>query len=162
MANQSNLLPSNIQIIIPYWSNIPPIKKKLNFYEPLLIQSQTTLAATTLSSIQSALNSLQNSLSFSQPYLYIQSPPKIRSPTLAIFHFPIPPLLVNKIVFKIYTNTPFLYTSTIFTSLFSAISASHLAYGHPYNLHQKYFPASAIQLTQAVSRDQRANQTRKD
>ena len=31
MANQSNLLPSNIQIIIPYWSNILPIKKNWIF-----------------------------------------------------------------------------------------------------------------------------------
>ena len=76
-------------------------------------------------------------ISFSQSYLciqtLIQSPPKIRSPTLANFYLPIPSLLVHKIILTIPTNSLFLYTSTIF----------HLpifAYSHPYNLHQKYFP----------------------
>ena len=80
-------------------------------------------------------------LSFSQPYFCkqtpLQSPPKTRSPTSAIFHLPIPPLLVNKIILKISTNTPFIYTSATF-------HLPILAYSHPYNLHQKYFPKSAI------------------
>ena len=72
--------------------------------------------------------------SFSQPYLWIQlplqSPPKTFSSTLVNFHFPIPPLLVHKIILTTPTNTLFLYTS----------ANSHLpiiAYNHPNNLHQK-------------------------
>ena len=57
-------------------------------------------------------------LSFLQPYLCIQpplqSPPKLRSPTSAIFYLPVPPLLVHKIICAIPINTPFLYTSAIF------------------------------------------------
>ena len=33
----------------------------------------------------------------------LQSPSKILCPTFAIFHFPIPPLLIHKIIFKIFT-----------------------------------------------------------
>ena len=56
--------------------------------------------------------------SFLQSYLCIkpplQSPTKILSSTLVNFHFPIPSLLDRKIILKIPTNTPFLYTLAIF------------------------------------------------
>ena len=49
--------------------------------------------------------------SFSQPYLYIQpplqSPPKIPSSISDNFYLPIPPLLIQKIILTIPTNTPF-------------------------------------------------------
>ena len=55
--------------------------------------------------------------SFTQPHLCLQAllqfPPKIRS-TSVTFQIPFPPLLVQKIIFTISTNTPFLYTSAIF------------------------------------------------
>ena len=79
-------------------------------------------------------------LSFSQLCLCIQpslpslqSSPKIRSPTSAILDLPISSLLVHKIILTTPTNTPFLYTSAVFLPPI-------FAYGHPYNLHQKYFP----------------------
>ena len=75
--------------------------------------------------------------SFSQPYLCIQpplqSPPKICSSFSVNFHLPIPPLLFNKIIITIPTNTTFLYTSAIF-------HFPIFAYNHPSNLRQKYFP----------------------
>ena len=75
-------------------------------------------------------------LSFPQPYLclqpLLQSPAKIRSPILVNFHLHIPTLLVNKIIFTIPTNTPFLYTSAIFY-------LPIFAYSNPYNLYQKCF-----------------------
>ena len=90
--------------------------------------------------LQGMLNSLQNGRwcpSFSQPYLRIQSlrqsPPKICSSTLVSFDFPVPPLLVHKIIRTIPTNTPFLYTSTVF-------HIPSFAHNHPNNLHQKYCP----------------------
>ena len=45
-----------------------------------------------------------------------------------------PPLLVHKIILAIPTNTPFLYTSTVF-SLYLPI----FPHDHPSNPHQKYF-----------------------
>ena len=62
----------------------------------------------------------------------LQSPPKIFSSTLINFYLPIPPVLFNKIILTIPTNTPFLYAAGIF----------HLpifAYNHPCSLYQKYF-----------------------
>ena len=80
--------------------------------------------------------------SFSQPYFSIhpplQFPPKIRFSTSVNFYFPIPPLLVHKIILTIPTNTPF------------------LPYKLLNNLHQKYFPTSATEPIQATSRDQEA------
>ena len=80
--------------------------------------------------------------SFSQPYFFIhpplQFPPKIRFSTSVNFYFPIPPLLVHKIILTIPTNTPF------------------LPYKLLNNLHQKYFPTSATEPIQATSRDQEA------
>ena len=65
---------------------------------------------------------MTDALSFSQPFfcmqLPIQSQPKIRSPTSSIFHLPIPPLLVYKIILTIPSNTPFLCISGFFTFLF--------------------------------------------
>ena len=79
--------------------------------------------------------------SFSQPYLWmqspLQSPPKILSSTSVNFHLTFPSLLFNKIILKILTNTPFLHTTTLF---YLAI----FAYSHSSNLQQKYFPTSAI------------------
>ena len=75
--------------------------------------------------------------SFSQSILWIkstlQSLPRNSSSSSVNFHFSNSPLLVQKIILTIPTNTPFLYNSAIF----------HLplfAYNHPNNLHQKYFP----------------------
>ena len=49
------------------------------------------------------------------------------------FHLPIPPLLFNKIILTIPTNTPFIYTAaTFYLPVF--------AYNDFSNLHQKYFP----------------------
>ena len=79
--------------------------------------------------------------SFSQPYLCIQPTPqypqKTRSSTSVNSHLAITPLLVHKIILTIPTNNPLLYTF--------AISHFHLlAYNHPNNLQQKYFPISTI------------------
>ena len=127
-----------MQIIIPFWSDMLPIKK-LSLQEALLFQSWTTRSITTPSSLQSVQNSLQNGMWFSnsQSYLCIQtslqSPRKIRYPTSAIFYVPVRNLLAHKINFTISTNTPFLYTKSIF-------HFPIFTYSHPYNRHQKYFP----------------------
>ena len=74
--------------------------------------------------------------SFSQPYSCIQqllqSPPKTLSSTSGNFYLPIPPLLFNKIILTIPTNTPFLYAAAIF-------HLTVFAYNHPGYLHQPYF-----------------------
>ena len=78
--------------------------------------------------------------SFSQHYLCIQTPlkfqPKILSSTSVNFQQilqPIPPLLLNKIIRSIPTNTPFLYIAAIFRFPI-------FAYNHRSNLRQNYFP----------------------
>ena len=78
-----------------YGSNTLPIKK-LSLPELLLFQNLTVQSTTILSSIQNVLNSFQNDRythgtpSFLQPNFYIQpslqSPTKIRSSTLILFH----------------------------------------------------------------------------
>ena len=87
----------------------------------------TTQSTATLSSIQSMLdNTVNNNSIFNtkyagfsakwwlwQPILCIKSPPKIRFSTSVNFHFPIPLFLVQKIILKVPTNTPFHYTSVI-------------------------------------------------
>ena len=61
--------------------------------------------------------------SFSQPILWIQqtlqSLPRNSSSSSVNFHFPISPLLVRKIILTISTNTPFLYNSNEYNSLFT-------------------------------------------
>ena len=104
-----------------------------------LFQSQTTHSTTTLSSIQSALNFLQNGrCSFIFRALFVQttrpsfSPEKVLSSTSASFCLPTPPLLVQKFILTIPTNTSFLYTSPIF-------DFPVFAYYHPNNLYQQCF-----------------------
>ena len=96
---------------------------------------------------------------FSEPHLCkqppVHSPPKIRSSTSANFHLPIPPLLVHKFILTIPTKTSFLYTSPIFD--FPVFASYHLNI-----LHQIYFPTSAIELIQVVSRDQGARTSCED
>ena len=90
--------------------------------------------------------------SFSQSILWIeptlQALPRNSSSSSVNFHFPISPLLVQKIILTIPTNTPFIYNSAIF----------HLplfAYNHRNNLHQKYFPCVKHSLPiKAASRKQ--------
>ena len=88
--------------------------------------------------------------SFSEPYFSIQpplqSPLKIRFSTSVNFYFPIPPLLVHKIILTSPTNTPFLYTSVILHLLIFSYKLLN-------DLHQKYFPTSAIGPIPAVLRD---------
>ena len=111
------------------------VKDATHHKAEFLRASQTTLSTATLYSIQSVLNSMQNSkCSFIiTTYLYItlplQSPPKIRSFTSVNFYLPIPPLLVHKIILTTPNTTPFLYTSAIF----------HLPI-FAYNHTQKCFP----------------------
>ena len=94
-------------------------------------------------------NSLQNGRCS-----FISTTPLVYTSTLTIstknpfstsvtFQIPFPPLLVQKIIFTISTNTPFLYTSAIFhlPKLLRTI--------YPKNI----FPASAIQPIQTASRD---------
>ena len=85
-------------------------------------------------------------LSFSQLLFWMQPPlqfpPKIRSPTSAIFYLPIPSLLVHKIILTIPTNTPFIYTSAIFYIFI-------FVYIHLCNLHQMYF----VKLRHLVNSD---------
>ena len=73
--------------------------------------------------------------SFSEPYFSIQpplqSPLKIRFSTSVNFYFPIPPLLVHKIILTSPTNTPFLYTSVILHLLIFPYKLLN-------DLHQKY------------------------
>ena len=99
------------------------------------------------------LSKMVSASSFSQPYFSIhpplQFPPKIRFSTSVNFYFPIPPLLVHKIILTIPTNTPFLYISVILHLLIFPYKLLN-------NLHQKYFPTSAIEPIQATSRDQEA------
>ena len=84
--------------------------------------------------------------SFSQPCLCIQvqstttplqSTSKILSSTSFNFHLPFPPLLFNKIIVTIHTNTPFLYTVALFTSLFLCTTI-------PAIYTENVFPNSAI------------------
>ena len=67
------------------------------------------------------------------------------------FYIHIPPLLFLKIILIIPTNTPFLYTSAIF-------HLPPLAFNHPNNLQQDFFPTSAISPIQVASRDQGARE----
>ena len=75
--------------------------------------------------------------SFSQPYLCIQPP--LQSPSKNLFstsnnfYFTFPPLLFNKIILKIHTDTPFLHATAFF-------HLAIFAYNHSSNLHQKCFP----------------------
>ena len=73
--------------------------------------------------------------SFLQPYWHIQPPlqppPKIRSPISAIFHLPIPPLVVHKIILTISTNILFFYTLEI-------LHLPIFAYSCLYSTYQNY------------------------
>ena len=90
--------------------------------------------------IQSMLNSLIGTPSFSQPYLCIQPTLqyrlKIPSSTSVNFHLTISLLLVQKFIFTIPTKYPFLYTSAIFYHSLSAYNHSNL-------LCQKYLANSS-------------------
>ena len=72
--------------------------------------------------------------SFSQPIQPpLESSTKILSFTLVNSHVTFSPVLFNKIILKIYTKTPFLYTAAFF--YFPIFSYNHLS-----NVHQKRFP----------------------
>ena len=85
--------------------------------------------------MSSVLNKMVGAFSFLQPYWHIQPPlqppPKICSSTSAIFHLPIPPLVVHKIILTISTNISFFYISAIF-------HFPIFAYSCPYSTHQNY------------------------
>ena len=90
------------------------------------------------------LDSLQNSrCSFIFTTLLVlhtttlKSPLKICSSTSVNFYLHIPPLIVHKIILTISTNTPFLYTSAIFHTLFLRITI-------PTIYTKNIIPASAI------------------
>ena len=87
-------------------------------------------------------------LSFSQPFTTLLHNPYnlYKNVSSANSHFPIPPLVVHRIILTITTNTPFFYILALFHLPF-------FAYIDPYNLHEKVF-SSAIWPIQTVSRDQ--------
>ena len=98
---------------------------------------RTTRSRTSLSLIQSVLNSLQNcrcSSIFTVLLVQYSYPYKLHQTfSSANFQRPILLLIVHKITLTIPTNTFFFYTSALF----------HLpifAYSDPYNLRQNYFP----------------------
>ena len=94
-------------------------------------------------------------LSFSQPILRIQltlqSLPRNSSSFSVSFHFPISPLLVHKITFKIPTNTPFLYNSAVFHSFFLCTTI-------PTIYTKNILPTSNILPIQAASRYQKVRE----
>ena len=93
-----------------------------------------------------AASSLTPSYFCIQPPLKL--PSKIPSSTSDNFHFPIPPLLVRKIILTIPTKTPFFYTLATF---------------HFPTIYIKTFcPASAIQPMQASPKDQGAREPCED
>ena len=108
---------------------------------------------------------MTDALSFSQPFfcmqLPIQSQPKIHSPTSSIFHLPIPPLLVYKIILTIPSNTPFLCISGFFTFLFlrtaiPAIYSKVFLQPQPFNqfrLHQEISDHESLVRTDTVLND---------
>ena len=132
-VSQLNLLSSYNQIIILYVSNTLPMKK-LILSETLLFQSYATWLWTTLSSIQSMLNSLQNGkCSFIFTTLLVHTTNATISIKKLFLYFsqfspPIPVLFVHKILLTIPTKISFLYTPAIFHLLF-------FAYNHSNNLH---------------------------
>ena len=75
-------------------------------------------SATTLPSIKSMLNSLENgrcSFIFTALHLPpLQSAPKIRTSISVNFLVPISPLFVDKVIFAIPANTPFYCSTTVF------------------------------------------------
>ena len=90
--------------------------------------------------MQSVLYSPQNSrhtfifrnlvCAYIQPVL--QYPPNTRSPFSAIFHLPIPLLLIHKIILTIENKNSFLYKPAFFC-------LPIFAYSNPCNLYQMYF-----------------------
>ena len=80
---------------------------------------------------------------------------KNRFSTLVNFHLPIPPLLVYKIILKIPTNAPLIYTSAILHLLI-------FAYNHPNNVHQKCFPYLSHLAISTASREQGARESCED
>ena len=133
MSDEHSLM--NTQIITPYGSNTLPIKK-LSLYGPLLLQTQTAWSTTTLSSIQSMVNSLQNGRS---SFILVHTinatiPTKKQFLYFSQFLHPYSTLTFSQNhPYNPLANTPCLYISAIF----------HLpifVYNHPNNLHQKYFP----------------------
>ena len=110
--NQSNLLSELNTDHNTLWVK-HHARQKAESIRATLFQSWTARSTTTLSSIQSILNSPQNvgAPSFSEPYLCKQpplhSPPKIRSSTSANFHLLSPPLLVHKFILTIPLTLPF-------------------------------------------------------
>ena len=90
--------------------------------------------------------------SFSQPYFCIQpplqSPPKIISSTSVNFYLTFPPLLFNKIILKIHTNTSFLYTVAFFHLAIISAQPSQQSTPKRFSLSQ---PFSQFRLRQKTA-----------
>ena len=86
----------------------------------------------------------------------MQSPAKTSSSTSVNFHIPILPLIVDKIIFTIPTNTPFLFTSAISHYLI-------FTHNYPNKLRQKYFPyLNDFANTDQETRNQKARKPFED
>ena len=118
-ANQSNLLSSYIQINTlsakhATYQKIRAFKRGFSFKVRQHGQQQLYLQY----KVCWVLYKMVGTLSFSQHYLCMQPPmqsrPEIRSTTPNNFYLPILSILVHKNILTIPTNTPVLYTSTIF------------------------------------------------
>ena len=107
-SSQSSLISSYIKIVTPNGSNTLPIKK-LSLYEPLHFQFKITRSTAIPSSIQSMLNSLQNSRC----------------------SFIFTTLLVHTTTPAIFAKNPFRYFSQI-SPLYPTLTCSQ---NHPYNPH---------------------------
>ena len=106
------------------------------------------------------LNSLENgrcSFIFTTLYLPpLQSPPKIISSISVNFPLPTSPLFVHKIILAIQTNTPFYYSTTVFSPSFFLQTTIPKIYT------QNIFPTSDIYPIQAEATDQGARESCED
>ena len=106
------------------------------------------------------LNSLENgrcSFIFTTLYLPpLQSLPKIRSSISVNFPLPTSPSFVHKIILAIQTNTPFYYSTTVFSPSFFLQTTIPKIYT------QNIFPTSDIYPIQAEATDQGARESCED
>ena len=106
------------------------------------------------------LNSLENgrcSFIFTTLYLPpLQSPPKIRSSISVNFPLPTSPLFAHKIILAIQTNTPFYYSTKVFSPSF------FLQTTFPKIYTKNIFPTSDIYPIQAEATDQGARESCED
>ena len=111
-SKQIKFIRKLLQIIIPYGSNTFLRAASLSKLDNMVNN-------TSLSSVQSMLNFLQNgrySFIFTVQLVHTtngKSPPKICLSTPVNFHLSITPLLVHKVILTIPTTSPFLYTLAI-------------------------------------------------